>query len=63
MEKTDETTAGYPKARLLMDLAQRSVGTQRAIDAHKLHLKQLLEEYDLATTQLEALEQKAIEIL
>jgi transposase len=55
--------AGYPKARLLIDLARCSVGTQRAIDAHKLHLEQLLEEYDLATTQLGALEQKAIEIL
>jgi transposase len=55
--------AGYPKARLLIDLAQCSVGTQRAIDAHKLHLKQLLEEYDLATTQLEALEKEVTEVL
>lgn len=55
--------AGLPKARLLIDLASRSVGTQRAIDAHKLHLKQLLEEYDLATAQLEAIEHEVIEVL
>jgi transposase len=55
--------AGYSKARLLIELAQRSVGTKRAVDAHKLHLKQLLEEYDLAITQLATLEQKAIEVL
>ncbi|MEH6944145.1 IS110 family transposase [Bacillus sp. JJ722] len=55
--------AGLPKARLLIDLAKRSVGTQIAIEAHKLHLQQLLEEYDLATAQLEAIEQEVTEVL
>jgi transposase len=55
--------AGFPKARLLIELAKCSVGTQRAIDAHKLHLKQLLEEYDLATAQLEAIEQEVTDVL
>jgi transposase len=55
--------SGLSKARLLIDLAKRSVGTQRAIDAHKLHLKHLLEEYDLATAQLEAIEHEVTEVL
>jgi transposase len=55
--------AGLPKARLLIELAKHSVGTQRAIDAHKLHLKQLLEEFDLATAQLEAIEHEVTEVL
>ncbi|WP_100523506.1 IS110 family RNA-guided transposase [Mycobacteroides abscessus] len=55
--------AGLKKARLLIHHAQSSVGTQRALEAHKLHLKQLLEEYDLATTQLKAIEQEAIKVL
>jgi transposase len=54
---------GYKRACMLIDLAKRTVGTQQAIDAHKLHLKQLLEEYDLATTQLKAIEQQAINVL
>ena len=49
--------AGVPKAHSLIDLANKSVGTKKALDAYKLHLKQLLEEYDLATVQLEAVEQ------
>jgi transposase len=55
--------AGVPKAQLLIDLANQSVGTQKALDAHKLHLKQLLEEYDLATVQLEAVEQEVTNVL
>ncbi|CAH2715902.1 IS110 family transposase IS650 [Neobacillus rhizosphaerae] len=55
--------AGFPKARLLIELAKSSVGTQRAIDAHKLHLNQLLEEYDLATAQLETIEKEATDVL
>ena len=55
--------AGVPKAHSLIDLANKSVGTKKALDAYKLHLKQLLEEYDLATVQLEAVEQEVTNIL
>ena len=55
--------AGVPKAHSLIDLANKSVGTKKALDAYKLHLKQLLEEYDLATAQLEAVEQEVTNIL
>ncbi|MFE3976914.1 MULTISPECIES: IS110 family transposase [unclassified Peribacillus] len=55
--------AGIPKAHSLIELANKSVGTKKALDAYKLHLKQLLEEYDLATAQLEAVEQEVTNIL
>ncbi|WP_375162399.1 IS110 family transposase [Bacillus sp. V3B] len=44
---------GIKKAEALSKLAKNSVGNDKAPDAYKLHLKQLLEEFDLATTQLE----------
>ncbi|MFJ7941098.1 IS110 family transposase [Peribacillus sp. NPDC096622] len=55
--------AGVSKAHSLIDLANKSVGTKKALDAYKLHLKQLLEEYDLVTVQLEAVEQEVTNIL
>jgi transposase len=55
--------AGLSKARLLIEVAKRTVGTQLALDAHKLHLEQLLEEYYLATRQLETIEGEVSEIL
>lgn len=33
------------------------------MDAYKLHLEQLIEEFDLATTQLERVEKEVIEVL
>jgi transposase len=54
---------GLKKAQLLIHLAKRSIGTRQALDAYKFHLKQLLEEYDLATTQLERVEQQVTEVL
>ena len=54
---------GLKKAYLLIDLAKRSIGTHQALDAYKLHLEQLLEEYDLATTQLERVEQEVTKVL
>ena len=41
---------GLKKAQTLIQLAKSSVGTTQAHDAYKLHLEQLLEEFDLATT-------------
>ncbi|MFC0275051.1 IS110 family transposase [Metabacillus herbersteinensis] len=55
--------AGYKKAQSLIELAKRSVGNQQAHDAYKLHLEQLLEEFDLATTQLERVEQEVTNVL
>lgn len=49
---------GVRKAQALINLAKTSIGTTQAIDAHKLHLEQLLEEFDLATTQLERVEKE-----
>ncbi|MET3322683.1 UNVERIFIED_ORG: transposase [Peribacillus simplex] len=54
---------GLKKAYLLIDLAKRSIETHQALDAYKLHLEQLLEEYDLATTQLERVEQEVTNVL
>ena len=54
---------GFKKARLLNELAQRSIGSHQALDAYKFHLKQLLEEYDLATVQLERVEVEVTEVL
>ncbi|MDP4157431.1 MAG: IS110 family transposase [Bacillota bacterium] len=54
---------GLKKALLLIQLAKKSVGTRQALDAYKFHLEQLLEEYDLAVTQLERVEQQVTEAL
>jgi transposase len=54
---------GLKKALLLLQLAKKSVGTRQALDAYKFHLEQLLEEYDLAVTQLERVEQQVTEAL
>ncbi|PEJ24912.1 IS110 family transposase, partial [Peribacillus butanolivorans] len=54
---------GLKKAYQLIDLAKRSIGSHQAHDAYKLHLEQLLEEYDLATTQLERVEQEVTNVL
>jgi len=55
--------AGLRKAKLLIELATHSVGTPQALDAYKLHLEQLLEEFDLATAQLERVEKEVTEVL
>ncbi len=55
--------SGLKKAQLLIQLAKRSIGTKQALDAYKFHLEQLLEEYDLASTQLERVEQQVTEVL
>jgi transposase len=54
---------GLKKAQLLIHLANRSIGTKQALDAYKFHLQQLLEEFDLATTQLERVEKQVTEVL
>jgi transposase len=54
---------GLKKAGLLIDLAKRSIGSHQAHDAYKLHLEQLLEEYDLASTQLERVELEVTNVL
>ncbi|MGF6949951.1 transposase [Neobacillus sp. B4I6] len=55
--------AGFIKAKSLIEFAKRSVGNQQAHDAYKLHLEQLLEEFDLATAQLERVEKEVTDIL
>ena len=54
---------GLRKAQLLIDLAKRSIGTRQALDAYRFHLQQLIEEYDLATTQLDRVEEQVTEVL
>lgn len=54
---------GFKKAQTLIQLAKGSVGATQALDAYKLHLEQLLEEFDLATTQLEKVEKEATDSL
>ena len=63
VEVFNEETSGIKKAQLLIQLAKRSIGTRQALDAYKFHLEQLLEEYDLATSQLERVEQEVTEVL
>jgi transposase len=48
--------AGVKRAEQLIALAKCSVGTTQALHAYKLHLGQLLEEYDLALRQLGRIE-------
>lgn len=47
---------GVKRTELLISLAKSSVGATQAIHAYKLHLRQLIEEYDLAQRQLEQIE-------
>ena len=54
---------GIKKAQALIELAVHSVGTRQALDAYKLHLEQLIEEFDLATVQLERVEQEVTSLL
>ncbi|MEH7503808.1 IS110 family transposase [Neobacillus drentensis] len=54
---------GLKKALLLLQVARKSVGTRQALDAYKFHLEQLLEEYDLALTQLERVEKQVTDVL
>jgi transposase len=49
---------GPKKAKLLINLAETSIGNGQALDAYKFHLEQLLEEYDLAVKQLKELNNK-----
>jgi len=54
---------GIKKAEALIKLAKNSVGNDKAHSAYKLHLKQLLEEFELATTQLEIVDKEVSEAL
>jgi transposase len=54
---------GLKKAQALIELAKHSVGTRQALDAYKLHLQQLIEEFDLATAQLERVEKEVTDVL
>jgi len=55
--------SGERKARALIALASSSVGSRQATNAYKLHLKQLLDEYDLACRQLKIVEAEIIAVL
>ncbi|MDQ0114019.1 transposase [Paenibacillus harenae] len=55
--------SGERKARALIALASSSVGSKQATNAYKLHLKQLLDEYDLASQQLKTVEAEIIAVL
>ncbi|WHY58302.1 IS110 family transposase [Peribacillus simplex] len=55
--------SGHKKSRSLLALAKCSIGTKQALDAYKLHLRQLLEEYDLASFQLERVTQEVTNVL
>jgi transposase len=44
-------------------VARKSIGTRQALEAYKFHLEQLLEEYDLAVTQLERVEKQVTDVL
>lgn len=54
---------GIKKAQALIQLAKISVGNDKAHDAYKLHLNQLLEEFDLTATQLEIVDKEVAEAL
>jgi transposase len=61
--QTCSKALGLKKALLLIDLAKRSIGSHQAHEAYKLHLEQLLKEFDLATTQLGRVEQEVTMVL
>ncbi|MEK5490727.1 IS110 family transposase [Paenibacillus sp. FSL R7-0297] len=54
---------GDKKAQALIALASHSVGSKQATHAYKLHLMQLLAEYDLACEQLRVVEAEIIAVL
>ncbi|WML48652.1 IS110 family transposase [Neobacillus sp. PS3-34] len=54
---------GLKKAYLILNVARKSVGTTQAIEAYKLHLEQLLEEYDLTVQQLDRVERAIKDVL
>jgi transposase len=54
---------GFKKAQSLIHLAKHSIGSNQATEAYKLHLEQLLEEFDLATSQLERVENEVTQAL
>ncbi len=54
---------GEKKAQALIAFASHSVGSVQATHAYKLHLKQLLAEYDLAYEQLQVVEAEIIAVL
>ncbi len=55
--------SGIKRANLLISLAKSSVGTTQALHVYKLHLWQLLQEYDLAQSRLEQIEHEVHLIL
>ncbi|MBP1967906.1 IS110 family transposase [Paenibacillus aceris] len=62
-QKSMKRHSGVRRAHLLIDLAKQTVGSKQATLAYKLHLEQLLEEYDLATKQLQRIEKEAKEVV
>ncbi|MCY9696416.1 IS110 family transposase [Paenibacillus alginolyticus] len=62
-KKSMKRHSGVRRAKLLIDLAKKSVGSTQATYAYKLHLEHLLEEYDLANTQLQRIEAEAKAVL
>ncbi|WP_244917079.1 transposase, partial [Paenibacillus castaneae] len=54
---------GNKKAQTLIALARHSVGSKQATHAYKLHLTQLLAEYDLACQQLQVVEAEITAVL
>ncbi|CAM3796389.1 IS110 family transposase [Paenibacillus glucanolyticus] len=54
---------GDKKAQTLIALAHHSVGSKQATKAYKLHLTQLLAEYDLACEQLQVVEAEIAAVL
>jgi transposase len=54
---------GLKKAQLLLQVAREAIGSKQALDAYKFHLEQLLEEYDLAVSQLERVEEQVTDAL
>lgn len=55
--------AGVKRGEQLITLAKRSIGATLALQAYRLHLGQLLEEYDLARRQLKQIEHELYLIL
>jgi transposase len=62
-KKSMKRHSGVRRAKLLIELAKRTVGSKQATHAYKLHLDHLLEEYDLANTQLQRIENEVKDVL
>ncbi len=63
LKKIAKRTIGQKRAQLIIEQARISVGDREALQEAKLYLKQLLDQYEQLSAQLNELEEKAFALL